>query len=75
MHARFWQHLATTDMASNPTLLVGSAAEALDKSTTDEQGVELVWGLKILMRDGVRLNGTVYKPQGLKKARQRRERG
>ena len=25
---------------------------------------DLIWGLKIPMRDGVRLNGTVFKPTG-----------
>jgi uncharacterized protein len=29
-------------------------------------GVELIWAFKIPMRDGVRLNGTVFKPSGQK---------
>ncbi len=29
-----------------------------------EKPVDLIWGFKIPMRDGVRLNGTVYKPAG-----------
>ncbi|HLF00449.1 MAG TPA: CocE/NonD family hydrolase [Anaerolineales bacterium] len=31
---------------------------------TVEQGVELIWGHRLPMRDGVELNGTVYKPEG-----------
>jgi predicted acyl esterase len=31
----------------------------------DTKGVELEWGLKIPLRDGVRLNGIVYKPQAM----------
>lgn len=34
---------------------------------TTESNVELIWGHKIPMRDGVALNGTVYKPEGQKK--------
>ncbi len=29
-----------------------------------DQPIDLIWGFKIPMRDGVRLNGTVYKPAG-----------
>ena len=29
-------------------------------------GMDLLWGFKIPMRDGVRLNGTVFKPAGQK---------
>lgn len=31
-----------------------------------ERPIDLIWGLKIPMRDGVRLNGTVYKPAAQK---------
>src|SRR5581483_2976102 len=33
---------------------------------TKSQPVDLIWGLKIPMRDGVQLNGTVYKPAAQK---------
>lgn len=33
--------------------------------SADTKGVELEWGLKIPLRDGVRLNGTVYKPAAM----------
>jgi uncharacterized protein len=35
-------------------------------SAPAEQPIDLIWGLKIPMRDGVRLNGTVYKPAAQK---------
>src|SRR5262245_27838935 len=30
--------------------------------------IDLIWGVKIPMRDGVKLNATVYKPKGIKEA-------
>jgi putative CocE/NonD family hydrolase len=33
----------------------------------DDSGVELTWGVKIPMRDGVRLNATLYRPRGAAK--------
>jgi uncharacterized protein len=42
-----------------------AAADDADKTVEDKaQGVDLIWGLKIPLRDGVSLNGTVYKPAG-----------
>ena len=38
------------------------APPAPDAPAATEKRVDLIWGLKIPMRDGVRLNGTVYKP-------------
>ncbi len=32
----------------------------------EEKGVDLIWGLKIPMRDGVQLNATVYKPKDMR---------
>jgi putative CocE/NonD family hydrolase len=31
------------------------------------EGIDLLWGVKIPLRDGVRLNATVYKPQNMKR--------
>ena len=31
--------------------------------TPSNQNIDLIWGVKIPMRDGVKLNGTVYKPK------------
>jgi putative CocE/NonD family hydrolase len=31
------------------------------------EGIDLLWGIKIPLRDGVRLNATVYKPQNMKR--------
>lgn len=36
---------------------------AEQKTKKEENKIDLVWGVKIPMRDGVRLNATVYKPQ------------
>ena len=41
-------------------------AQAPAKSATEEKDVDLIWGVKIPMRDGVRLNATVYKPKGMR---------
>ncbi|MEE8608413.1 MAG: CocE/NonD family hydrolase [Nitrospiraceae bacterium] len=32
----------------------------------EEKGIDLIWGLKIPMRDGVQLNATVYKPKDMR---------
>ncbi len=32
------------------------------------EGVDMEWGVKIPMRDGVKLNATVYRPHGKKEA-------
>jgi predicted acyl esterase len=44
-------------------LLSGVYATAGEDPAKDVQ-VELEWGVKIPMRDGVRLNATVYRPAG-----------
>ncbi len=38
------------------------SAETKTESVKQTQPIDLIWGLKIPLRDGVRLNGTVYKP-------------
>lgn len=35
-----------------------------EEKTAKTQSIDLIWGFKIPMRDGVQLNGTVYKPAG-----------
>jgi len=44
------------------------SAQQADKDKKDEtpKPVDLMWAVKIPMRDGVRLNATVYRPQGQK---------
>ncbi len=37
-------------------------AQPANPPGTKAQPIDLIWGLKIPLRDGVRLNGTVYKP-------------
>ena len=53
------------NLAAQPT----ASAPVQDKSPQNEKipaGVDLIWGFKIPMRDGVRLIGTVFKPAGQK---------
>jgi len=37
-----------------------------DKKPEDTKPIDFMWGVKIPMRDGVRLNATVYKPKDMK---------
>ncbi len=39
---------------------------AAEQETKEEKGIDLIWGLKIPMRDGVQLNATVYKPKEMR---------
>src|SRR4051812_33506999 len=47
-------------------LALGAPARAVEAAAAEgeAQGVDLIWGLKIPLRDGVALNGTVYRPAG-----------
>ena len=47
-------------LVANVTVL----AQAPEKREDAGRGVDLMWGTKIPMRDGVRLNATVYRPAG-----------
>jgi predicted acyl esterase len=40
-----------------------STEERQEQGTETDKNLDLVWGLKIPMRDGTRLNATVYKPK------------
>ncbi len=51
------------DLAAQPTV---SAPVQDQQSATTPPGMDLIWAFKIPMRDGVRLNGTVFKPSGQK---------
>jgi putative CocE/NonD family hydrolase len=42
---------------------LGSMAKKADKPLETEKNVDFMWGVRIPMRDGVRLNATVYKPK------------
>jgi len=48
-----------------------SSANGIDSVKTaskdDETEVDMVWGLKIPMHDGVKLNATMFKPKGLRR--------
>jgi uncharacterized protein len=48
----------------SPTL--SWSQEATGKDSVSKNGIEFIWGLKIPMRDGVKLNATVYKPKQMK---------
>lgn len=41
----------------------GGIAEKADKPSETEKNADFIWGVRIPMRDGVRLNATVYKPK------------
>ncbi len=47
-----------------PLLAQTQAAGA--QETQEETEIDLIWGLKIPMRDGVQLNATVYKPNEMR---------
>ena len=43
--------------------LLAQTPVAAEQETTEEKEIDLIWGVKIPMRDGVQLNATVYKPK------------
>ena len=49
-------------------LLLAIAAAQAQQKGTDEPTVDMQWGVKILLRDGVRLNATVFTPHAQKEA-------
>jgi len=65
-----WSGLAAAQSASIPSAQPPSATRAEESSPpaneSEPAGMDLLWGFKIPMRDGVRLNGTVFKPAGQK---------
>ena len=62
--------LAGARLAPNASAQLSSATQAAKSSQAAKEsasaGTDLIWGFKIPMRDGVRLNGTVLKPAGQK---------
>ncbi len=42
-------------------------AETSPKISEPKESVQILWNIKIPMRDGIKLNGTVYKPKEMKK--------
>jgi uncharacterized protein len=52
---------ATQTQQQSPPAVQGAEKPAKEAPPT---GMDLIWGLKIPMRDGVRLNGSVLKPAG-----------
>ncbi len=46
----------------------GKKEQPAKESSGAEKQVDLTWGMKIPMRDGVRLNATLYRPQASKQA-------
>jgi putative CocE/NonD family hydrolase len=64
--ALFW--LAAGQLTPNVSAQTPSATQAQQSSPPAKEnepaGMDLIWGFKIPMRDGVRLNGTVVKPAG-----------
>lgn len=50
-------------LAINSIILALSSFVAAAQSPAAEKAVDLIWGVKIPMRDGVKLNATVFKPR------------
>ena len=46
--------------------LLAQPPAAAEQGTKEEKEIDLIWGLKIPMRDGVQLNATVYKPKEMR---------
>lgn len=44
--------------------LISGSDETTSETVDAEKNVDFIWGVKIPLRDGVRLNATVYKPKG-----------
>jgi putative CocE/NonD family hydrolase len=63
-----WFGLAAAQLAPNASAQTPSAKQAQQSSPPAKDnapaGMDLIWGFRIPMRDGVRLNGTVIKPAG-----------
>jgi uncharacterized protein len=53
-------------IAVQPATRALAQQPATTKDASADAGIDLIWGLKIPMRDGVQLNGTVFKPAGQK---------
>lgn len=47
--------------------LLAQAQVAAEKEPKTDREIDLIWGVKIPMRDGVKLNATVYKPKKMDK--------
>jgi putative CocE/NonD family hydrolase len=65
MRTRLWLVLMITVglLLASPAWPQSSATEA-QSDAHERKGVDVLWGVKIPMRDGVKLNATVYKPMG-----------
>ena len=67
-----WSGLAAAQAASSASQQRPSPTQTRQLSSPAKQnpptGMDLLWGFKIPMRDGVSLNGTVFKPAGLKES-------
>src|SRR5438045_1804593 len=48
-------------------LIVGLLIAFAADTPVNAQEIDLLWGVKIPLRDGVKLNATVYKPRGMEK--------
>lgn len=45
-------------------LFLGTPILGQNQDKISTNSIDLMWGVKIPMRDGTKLNGTVYKPEG-----------
>ncbi|MCX6226525.1 MAG: hypothetical protein NTV01_17545, partial [Bacteroidia bacterium] len=44
--------------------LLGSPGFSQSQDNSNSKSIDLIWGVKIPMRDGIQLNATVFKPKG-----------
>ena len=57
-------HIGALSMALLLLALLGLLCDqAAAQISKQDPAVDLLWGVKIPMRDGIKLNATVYKPQ------------
>jgi len=66
MSVRHWLGEAETSNFTRAFQAVDGPTE--ETSGTAHDGVKVAWGCRIPMRDGIKLNGTVYRPDRMKRA-------
>lgn len=57
----------TTTSGMAPAILLGAVVSAAEqKPAAEDPGIDMQWGVKIPVRDGVKRNATVFTPHGQK---------
>jgi predicted acyl esterase len=63
MNNRWWMGVVILTIGAGSWSIFGSGSAA-QQAPGNEAEIDLTWGVQIPMRDGVKLNATVYKPKG-----------